>query len=167
MFAQTQQTYVVTVFNVWLILNPLALFIVVTSAAARVKSSLRFVTIAVVQRLWTTPHNIPLTSCLVCRKDTKSSLKAKETKAPSGKREMSSSKSGVKSKQAISGEKRLVSTGRKLLALMRSVVSLPAAENLADPHISSQALLGFERNITHLDGHEVHVLRKGVTQPGK
>jgi len=29
-----------------------------------------------------------------------------------------------------------------------------------------EALLGFERNITHLDGHEVHVLRKGVTQPG-
>jgi len=27
--------------------------------------------------------------------------------------------------------------------------------------------LGFERNITHLDGHEVHVLRKGMTQPGE
>jgi DnaJ-related protein SCJ1 len=30
----------------------------------------------------------------------------------------------------------------------------------------SQALLGFERNITHLDGHEVKILRDGVTQPG-
>ncbi|TFL02515.1 DnaJ-domain-containing protein [Pterulicium gracile] len=29
-----------------------------------------------------------------------------------------------------------------------------------------EALLGFERNITHLDGHTVRVLREGVTQPG-
>lgn len=30
-----------------------------------------------------------------------------------------------------------------------------------------QALLGFKRNITHLDGHVVEIDRKGVTQPGK
>ena len=30
----------------------------------------------------------------------------------------------------------------------------------------SQALLGFERNITHLDGHIVQLKRNGVTQPG-
>jgi len=29
-----------------------------------------------------------------------------------------------------------------------------------------EALLGFERNLTHLDGHEVRLIRKGVTQPG-
>ncbi|KZT22354.1 DnaJ-domain-containing protein [Neolentinus lepideus HHB14362 ss-1] len=29
-----------------------------------------------------------------------------------------------------------------------------------------QALLGFERNVTHLDGHVVQLKRKGVTQPG-
>jgi DnaJ-related protein SCJ1 len=29
-----------------------------------------------------------------------------------------------------------------------------------------QALLGFERNLTHLDGHIVTLKRKGVTQPG-
>lgn len=29
-----------------------------------------------------------------------------------------------------------------------------------------EALLGFERNLTHLDGHTVHVQRTGVTQPG-
>lgn len=29
-----------------------------------------------------------------------------------------------------------------------------------------EALLGFERNLTHLDGHTVRLLRKGVTQPG-
>ncbi|KAL0954957.1 hypothetical protein HGRIS_003889 [Hohenbuehelia grisea] len=29
-----------------------------------------------------------------------------------------------------------------------------------------EALLGFERNITHLDGHTVRLIRKGVTQPG-
>ncbi|KAG8976092.1 DnaJ- protein scj1, partial [Tulasnella sp. 427] len=29
-----------------------------------------------------------------------------------------------------------------------------------------EALLGFERNITHLDGHVVRVKRTGVTQPG-
>lgn len=30
----------------------------------------------------------------------------------------------------------------------------------------SQALLGFDRNLTHLDGHIVRLNRKGVTQPG-
>ncbi|KAG8834323.1 DnaJ- protein scj1 [Serendipita sp. 399] len=29
-----------------------------------------------------------------------------------------------------------------------------------------EALLGFERNITHLDGHQVTISRNGVTQPG-
>jgi len=29
-----------------------------------------------------------------------------------------------------------------------------------------EALLGFDRNLTHLDGHVVRLLRKGVTQPG-
>ncbi|TFK72904.1 DnaJ-domain-containing protein [Pluteus cervinus] len=29
-----------------------------------------------------------------------------------------------------------------------------------------EALLGFERNLTHLDGHIVKLVRKGVTQPG-
>ncbi|KAG6873950.1 hypothetical protein C0995_008989 [Termitomyces sp. Mi166 len=29
-----------------------------------------------------------------------------------------------------------------------------------------EALLGFERNLTHLDGHVVRLVRKGVTQPG-
>jgi len=29
-----------------------------------------------------------------------------------------------------------------------------------------EALLGFERNLTHLDGHIVSLKRKGVTQPG-
>ncbi|KAI0049744.1 DnaJ-domain-containing protein [Auriscalpium vulgare] len=29
-----------------------------------------------------------------------------------------------------------------------------------------EALLGFERNLTHLDGHTVQLVRKGVTQPG-
>lgn len=31
---------------------------------------------------------------------------------------------------------------------------------------SGQALLGFDRNLTHLDGHIVRLVRKGVTQPG-
>jgi DnaJ-related protein SCJ1 len=31
---------------------------------------------------------------------------------------------------------------------------------------SFQALLGFERNLTHLDGHTVTLKRAGVTQPG-
>ncbi|KAH7927935.1 DnaJ-domain-containing protein [Leucogyrophana mollusca] len=30
----------------------------------------------------------------------------------------------------------------------------------------AEALLGFQRNITHLDGHVIEVDRKGVTQPG-
>jgi len=30
-----------------------------------------------------------------------------------------------------------------------------------------QALLGFKRNITHLDGHVVEIDRAGVTQPGE
>jgi len=30
----------------------------------------------------------------------------------------------------------------------------------------SEALLGFERNLTHLDGHQVTINRTGVTQPG-
>ena len=30
-----------------------------------------------------------------------------------------------------------------------------------------EALLGFERNLTHLDGHVVTLRREGVTQPGK
>ena len=30
----------------------------------------------------------------------------------------------------------------------------------------SQALLGFERNLTHLDGHIIELQRHGVTQPG-
>ncbi|KAJ9107008.1 hypothetical protein QFC19_002876 [Naganishia cerealis] len=30
-----------------------------------------------------------------------------------------------------------------------------------------EALLGFERNITHLDGHIVSIKRPGTTQPGK
>ncbi|KAJ4477164.1 DnaJ C terminal domain-containing protein [Lentinula aciculospora] len=29
-----------------------------------------------------------------------------------------------------------------------------------------EALLGFDRNLTHLDGHEVRLMRKGPTQPG-
>jgi len=29
-----------------------------------------------------------------------------------------------------------------------------------------EALLGFERNLTHLDGHVVRIVRNGVTQPG-
>lgn len=33
--------------------------------------------------------------------------------------------------------------------------------------ILAKALLGFERNITHLDGHVVSVKRPGTTQPGK
>ena len=32
--------------------------------------------------------------------------------------------------------------------------------------IYDQALLGFTRNLTHLDGHVVPLVRKGVTQPG-
>ncbi|KAG6817345.1 hypothetical protein H0H87_009944 [Tephrocybe sp. NHM501043] len=30
-----------------------------------------------------------------------------------------------------------------------------------------EALLGFDRNLTHLDGHVVRLVRKGVTQPGE
>ena len=44
---------------------------------------------------------------------------------------------------------------------------LTSTENSLTNENSPQALLGFERNITHLDGHEVHILRKGVTQPGE
>jgi len=29
-----------------------------------------------------------------------------------------------------------------------------------------EALLGFEKNITHLDGRNLQIVRKGVTQPG-
>ncbi|KAF9532607.1 DnaJ-domain-containing protein [Crepidotus variabilis] len=29
-----------------------------------------------------------------------------------------------------------------------------------------EALLGFEKNVTHLDGHILHIVRTGVTQPG-
>jgi len=29
-----------------------------------------------------------------------------------------------------------------------------------------EALLGFDRNLTHLDGHVVRLVRQGVTQPG-
>lgn len=32
--------------------------------------------------------------------------------------------------------------------------------------IALQALLGFDRNLTHLDGHIVRLKREGVTQPG-
>jgi DnaJ-related protein SCJ1 len=32
--------------------------------------------------------------------------------------------------------------------------------------ILSQALLGFEHKLTHLDGHNITLGRKGVTQPG-
>ncbi|THH29597.1 hypothetical protein EUX98_g4576 [Antrodiella citrinella] len=32
--------------------------------------------------------------------------------------------------------------------------------------VDEQALLGFERNLTHLDGHIVHLKRESVTQPG-
>jgi DnaJ-related protein SCJ1 len=32
--------------------------------------------------------------------------------------------------------------------------------------IIMQALLGFERNVTHLDGHIVTLKRNGTTQPG-
>ena len=32
--------------------------------------------------------------------------------------------------------------------------------------VALQALLGFERNLTHLDGHVVELKRVGVTQPG-
>jgi DnaJ-related protein SCJ1 len=31
---------------------------------------------------------------------------------------------------------------------------------------ADQALLGFTHNFTHLDGHVVSLVRKGVTQPG-
>lgn len=31
---------------------------------------------------------------------------------------------------------------------------------------NGQALLGFDRNLTHLDGHIVRLQRSGVTQPG-
>lgn len=34
------------------------------------------------------------------------------------------------------------------------------------PFVHIQALLGFERNLTHLDGHTVTLKREGVTQPG-
>jgi DnaJ-related protein SCJ1 len=30
----------------------------------------------------------------------------------------------------------------------------------------AEALLGFQRNVTHLDGHALPIGRKGVTQPG-
>jgi DnaJ-related protein SCJ1 len=30
----------------------------------------------------------------------------------------------------------------------------------------AQALLGFDKNLTHLDGHTVRLVREGVTQPG-
>lgn len=33
--------------------------------------------------------------------------------------------------------------------------------------IQNQALLSFDRNLTHLDGHVVRLKREGVTQPGK
>lgn len=33
--------------------------------------------------------------------------------------------------------------------------------------VNIQALLGFERNLTHLDSHVVTLKRDGVTQPGK
>ena len=32
---------------------------------------------------------------------------------------------------------------------------------------SSQALLGFDHKLTHLDGHNITLSRKGVTQPGR
>lgn len=31
---------------------------------------------------------------------------------------------------------------------------------------ADQALMGFEKNITHLDGRNLHIVRKAVTQPG-
>lgn len=34
------------------------------------------------------------------------------------------------------------------------------------PPVSLQALLGFKRDIKHLDGHVVEIDRTGVTQPG-
>jgi DnaJ-related protein SCJ1 len=40
------------------------------------------------------------------------------------------------------------------------------ADNLLTLTVHAQALLGFTRNLTHLDGRVISLERKGVTQPG-
>ena len=47
---------------------------------------------------------------------------------------------------------------------MRLVVR--PGERAHSDEASPQALLGFEHKLTHLDGHNITLSRKGVTQPG-
>jgi DnaJ-related protein SCJ1 len=54
--------------------------------------------------------------------------------------------------------------GNKLSVLTRSVVPFAfVGRRLIN---INQALMGFEKNVTHLDGRTLQIVRKAVTQPG-
>ena len=62
------------------------------------------------------------------------------------------------------GEKKVECTRKRLYPWKKYVLRLPYI--LVVNSYLSQALLGFGRNLTHLDGHIIELQRHGVTQPG-
>ncbi len=129
--------------------------------------------------------------CLVVRpRDTRSCLREKETRVLIGILGTSFFVCAVVPKREDGDARRVVCTGRKLSGSTRYVVFKPktvpkiityvyscfALLSLSTPTpprlfflfcvCVDQALLGFTRNLTHLDGRVVSLVRKGVTQPG-
>ena len=70
----------------------------------------------------------------------------------------------VRKRKAVGGGRRVRSTGKRPLVSTRYALH-PGCTNTISRFL--QALLGFKRNITHLDGHVVEIDRTGVTQPGE
>jgi len=86
-------------------------------------------------------------------------------RVPIGNLETLSCVSGARKRKVHGEGKKQAYIGNKLLVLTRSV-NRPNAfigERLTN---IKQALMGFEKNITHLDGRTLQVVRKAVTQPG-
>jgi hypothetical protein len=106
----------------------------------------------------------------------RSSLKARATRAPIGNLAMSSFASALELRRAAGAGRRVAFIGRRRSASTRCVfVFFSRVSDLFIPRLKlpplsppppPQALLGFSRNLTHLDGHVVPLERKGVTQPG-
>ena len=84
-------------------------------------------------------------------------------RVPTGNLEMLSCASGARRRKVHGEGKKQAYIGNKLLVLTRSVNRPNPGERLTN---TKQALLGFEKNITHLDGRTLQVVRKAVTQPG-
>lgn len=141
-----------------------------TNVAGEERSSHVNVHTAVDRKLLTIPHIIPSRSPRECQRGMKLCLKGKAMRVQTGNLEMLCFVLGAKKKKVVYAGRRAACTGGTILVWMRygfSGIPLTYRPTNRSYGLSRKALLGFEHNLTHLDGHTVILKRDGVTQPGE